>query len=1334
MKTFILKRTFSVSSWMRCLALLLITTYSFNTQALNSLSPTKYSIDVDFTITGQSMGFLFGATTTGNLYMWQLNCQTANHFRLRPHIRKNGGWVFNTDVDVAAVITEATKHSSHHLKIEVHADTIKSYLDGIWVDTRIDETYLKGKYGRVGLRASPVASDNESGTIDNLVIKDGEGKTIYTNNFDVSALDFPEGQIVEGKLKLKAGSEFALKNGMWTAKYSIETDFRAISSGAGLMFSAIDNDNMYMWQYNIEQTHARLRPHKRINGSWSSIKDVDLSAIIPDNQKSVQHRMKIDVQGTSLVTYIDGIKVDSIVLEEYGYGSFGFRYGGEDGLFNNLLIKDQSGKIMYANDFSHNPPINFPSCISVDGQLTKGPETTELQLYTPSELTLTGEILTPKTQIGQLGDTISVNLASLTDETIKNLAIHYQINGGEVFDGTVDSVPAFSSVHYTFPQKYIFSRRFPEVDTVTVWTTYETMTSYVANYLSDSDYALNFTGKDKKYVTINNITGMNSDHFTVEAWVYPEASGLKVYEGTILCNQTDAFSGYALKVGNADRDIRFEVGTSAGWETAFGGSNSLVMNQWQHIAGVFTGDSVLVYVNGLLKGSKKIAGTLLKSTKPLLIGSNPAWPDGEFSGMIDEVGLWNLDLTNKQISSTTKIHLDGKEPGLIAYYRFNEGPGTTSINDVTGQNHTGNMVRFVETDRIWGLGKTLPVRELTIPAALDVAATEGSIVSFKIHSNAKWNVNNLPEWLSVNPSKGSVDSVLVTFTAQKNLLTTTRSASIKVSDGFVEKTLIVKQDGAAPFISVPSIFGLDQFQNSFRQIALSSNTTWEFSDIAAWVNIDKIRGTGVDTLLVMANTDNNSAEIRVDTIWISYDNLKQPIVIAQLGTAPGLILSSIDKIAPIASTKTISLNANRNWESQSISDPSWLIVSPQSGTSSSEVYLDVTANKSGISRKDTITFTCDALLQKIVVTQDSAVLQVPASLLIHSSEASYKDFDLASNIDWAIQLPEKDSWLSVNVPNQTGKGERKVRLTALQNPYDVARVGRLFVSSLDFGIMDSLTITQEASPSYLNVDSSAIHLGAVSKLTNSFDVQTNSLNWTASTKVPTWFTLVKSATNSNLITVTLTASENKTFSPRVDTLFIHGTLLDTIVVKQDAAIPTLQVSSLSPAYIDAKTDAKVTFNISSNVSWSIKGLNSWLTADLTEGTGSATVTLTAQINALFTTRKDTLTISGTDGVSQQTIIVLQARAEVTEVLSESTLNADDLFLVYPNPTKGLFQLELVDAQTITDLQIYNATGVLVKNVKLQYKCLVDISELSNGLYLLKVTSGNTTKTQKIVKY
>ena len=74
MKKFTQNKVSKASIRAFCLAIFLGAACTFNAQS-QTLSPTKYSIDVDITITsGASIGFLFGASDEGNLYMWQLNC------------------------------------------------------------------------------------------------------------------------------------------------------------------------------------------------------------------------------------------------------------------------------------------------------------------------------------------------------------------------------------------------------------------------------------------------------------------------------------------------------------------------------------------------------------------------------------------------------------------------------------------------------------------------------------------------------------------------------------------------------------------------------------------------------------------------------------------------------------------------------------------------------------------------------------------------------------------------------------------------------------------------------------------------------------------------------------------------------------------------------------------------------------------------------------------------------------------------------------------------------------------------------------------------------------
>jgi len=115
--------------------------------------------------------------------------------------------------------------------------------------------------------------------------------------------------------------------------------------------------------------------------------------------------------------------------------------------------------------------------------------------------------------------------------------------------------------------------------------------------------------------------------------------------------------------------------------------------------------------------------------------------------------------------------------------------------------------------------------------------------------------------------------------------------------------------------------------------------------------------------------------------------------------------------------------------------------------------------------------------------------------------------------------------------------------------------------------------------------------------------------------------------------------------------------------------------------------------------------------DATELPGSTTVEVTAE-----------------DGETVQTYTI--------NFTVNVNLGQDDNSLingVYPNPTNGYFTLEFNTA--IDNVEVYNVSGALVKvfsidNVK---KAQLNISSLESGLYFVKVTSGNSTSTTRIIK-
>jgi hypothetical protein len=68
----------------------------------------------------------------------------------------------------------------------------------------------------------------------------------------------------------------------------------------------------------------------------------------------------------------------------------------------------------------------------------------------------------------------------------------------------------------------------------------------------------------------------------------------------------------------------------------------------------------------------------------LSIGTTPqfAGPTG-WQGKLDELRVWSVFRTAAEVQANMNVMLKGNEPGLVAYYKFDEGTGTT-IADSTG--------------------------------------------------------------------------------------------------------------------------------------------------------------------------------------------------------------------------------------------------------------------------------------------------------------------------------------------------------------------------------------------------------------------------------------------------------------------------------------------------------------------------------------------------------------------------------------------------------------------------------------------------------------------------
>jgi len=78
----------------------------------------------------------------------------------------------------------------------------------------------------------------------------------------------------------------------------------------------------------------------------------------------------------------------------------------------------------------------------------------------------------------------------------------------------------------------------------------------------------------------------------------------------------------------------------------------------------------------------------------LSIGTTPqfAGPKG-WGGRIDEMRVWSVFRDAATIKANMNVMLKGNETGLVAYYKFDEGMGTT-VADATGD--ATNVAKFID--------------------------------------------------------------------------------------------------------------------------------------------------------------------------------------------------------------------------------------------------------------------------------------------------------------------------------------------------------------------------------------------------------------------------------------------------------------------------------------------------------------------------------------------------------------------------------------------------------------------------------------------------------------
>ncbi|MGB0887144.1 MAG: LamG-like jellyroll fold domain-containing protein [Vicingaceae bacterium] len=259
-----------------------------------------------------------------------------------------------------------------------------------------------------------------------------------------------------------------------------------------------------------------------------------------------------------------------------------------------------------------------------------------------------------------------------------------RINGGTVQLGATGA-----SGYYNWYDAAVGGNLLGFGDTYITPHIFATTNYYVA--AADTNITLDFDGAND-HITLGNPAQLQiTGDMTIEMWLKPDnfSSRKNPY--------AKAYGGEGTITQEPDGRLNFYYGTHGGNSTPYQGFNSgasIIENEWNHIAIVRDLGNMQLrwYINGVLTNQTAANyGAATAGGNDVTIGSGYV---NNYDGQIDELRVWNDVRTQTEIQDNRSLCLTGGEAGLVAYYNFNTGTGTTTATDLTAFGNNGVLTNM----------------------------------------------------------------------------------------------------------------------------------------------------------------------------------------------------------------------------------------------------------------------------------------------------------------------------------------------------------------------------------------------------------------------------------------------------------------------------------------------------------------------------------------------------------------------------------------------------------------------------------------------------------------
>ncbi len=368
-------------------------------------------------------------------------------------------------------------------------------------------------------------------------------------------------------------------------------------------------------------------------------------------------------------------------------------------------------------------------------------------------------------------------------------------------------------------------------------------------------------------------------------------------------------------------------------------------------------------------------------------------------------------------------------------------------------------------------------------------------------------------------------------------------------------------------------------------------------------------------------------------------------------------------------TFEMGLKSNGEWTLVTTAD--WLSVTPVSGSGDIMLTLVAEANTTQESRSAEITASTKDNTATLTVIQQAPqyYINVTPKEILCGGEGGEFTMQVSSNIEWMISTPQ---WISCSLMQGSDDATVTLTVAAYDGTEGVEREAEVFFGNLV--AFEKVRVVQTTEP-VLGIELSPMNLDFVcTGETKTVSVATEDA-WTASTTAE--WVVVSQAEGHGDAVVSVTVGENPEYTSRQATVdFVTaGGIPATLIVRQEATPDPhfLEVSPLSFQF--GKEGGEKEITVGCDTQWSFELNCPWLSLSQMEGTGNATIVLTAEPNPVMEPRAFEFHVK-----SGELLYELWVTQEAGDepVLAEFTTDT-----VFVNYSGGLQQLELMSNTTWT---------------------------------------------------